>query len=67
MPKLPPENQLAPSHDLGGEPTDEDVPTPELDDYDSDPEPDMKEMDLETVAIPEEEDENVEEELGGDE
>lgn len=32
MPKLPPKDQLAPSHELGGAPTDEDVPTPELDD-----------------------------------
>lgn len=66
MPKLPPEDQLAPSHDLGGEPTDEDVPTPELDDYDQDAEPDAEEEELEQVAIPEEEDDDVEAELGGD-
>lgn len=67
MPKLPPEDQLAPSHTLGGEPTDEDVPAPELEDYDSDPEPDLGEVELEDVAIPAEEDADVEAELGGDE
>lgn len=61
--KLPPEDELAPSHDLGGEPTDEDVEAPDLEDYDSDPEPNMEEEELEGVAIPEEEDDGVEDEL----
>ncbi|GAA1812242.1 hypothetical protein [Nesterenkonia flava] len=57
MPKLPPEDELAPTHELGGDPTDEDVPTPDLDDYDTDPEPGLAEpVEVEHVAIPEEED-----------
>ena len=57
MPKLPPEEELAPTHDLGGEPTDEDVPAPDLEDYDTDPEPGLSEpVEIEHVAIPQEED-----------
>lgn len=64
MPKLPPEDQLAPSHDLGGAPTDDDVPTPELEDFNRDAEADDDEpVELEAVAIPEEEDDDVEAEL----
>ena len=65
--KLPPEDQLAPSHELGGEPTDEDVDMPELDDYDTDPADEGDEpVEIEPVAIPEEEDDGVEAELDTD-
>ncbi|WP_300345515.1 hypothetical protein [Nesterenkonia sp.] len=54
MPKLPPEDQLAPAHDLGGEPTEEDLPAPDLDDYDTDPTPGQDhDIDIEHVAVPE--------------
>ena len=62
--KLPPEEELAPSHELGGEPTDDDVDAPELDDYDTEPEYDDGDaVELDDVAIPEEEDDDVEDEL----
>ena len=65
MPKLPPEDQLAPSHELGGEPTDEDAPAPELEDYDTDPESDLDgPVELEHVAVPEDDDADDAEILG---
>lgn len=55
MGKLPPEDELEPTHTLGGEPTDEDAPMPELEDYDSDGEPleDSQDVEIEDDDAPE--------------
>ncbi|GAA4916052.1 hypothetical protein [Nesterenkonia rhizosphaerae] len=67
MAKLPPEDQLEPTHTLGGDPTDEDIPAPELEDYDADAEQGLGDpLDIPTIAIPENEDIGVEAELEGE-